>query len=296
MNNIQPGILSDETPLARYLVFALKPGAAPAASLQRLCDGVDGVDGNRTVVGLGQSLIMALGRSIEGLKGFPVLAGPGFSVPATPAALWLWLRGDDRGELLHRTRALTQTLATAFELEQVIDAFQYRGNRDLSGYEDGTENPEGEAAITAAVVSGHGSGLDGSSFVAVQKWIHDLDRFQTMPQAEQDNTIGRRISDNEEIEAAPESAHVKRTAQESFEPEAFVLRRSMPWADDRQAGLVFVAFGHSFDAFEALLRRMVGEEDGIVDALFNFTRPVSGSYFWCPPVSGGRLDLSALGL
>jgi putative iron-dependent peroxidase len=89
---------------------------------------------------------------------------------------------------------------------------------------------------------------------------------------------------------------VKRTAQESFEPEAFILRRSMPWADDTGAGLVFVAFGRSFDAFEAILRRMVGAEDGVTDALFKFTRPVSGSYFWCPPVIDGKLDLRAVGL
>ncbi|WP_241236141.1 hypothetical protein, partial [Pseudomonas aeruginosa] len=25
-------------------------------------------------------------------------------------------------------------------------------------------------------------------------------------------------------------------------------------------------------------------------------RPISGSYFWCPPMADGRLDLSALGL
>ena len=68
----------------------------------------------------------------------------------------------------------------------------------------------------------------------------------------------------------------------------------MPWADDKQAGLVFTAFGHSLDAFEALLKRMVGEEDGTVDALFSFTQPVSGAYFWCPPMKDNRLDLSAI--
>ena len=117
-----------------------------------------------------------------------------------------------------------------------------------------------------------------------------------MTTEEQDNAIGRRKSDNEELGDAPPSAHVKRTAQESFDPEAFVLRRSMPWADGSAAGLVFVAFGKSFAAFEAQLRRMVGAEDGITDALFRFTRPVSGAYFWCPPMKEGRLDLSALGL
>jgi putative iron-dependent peroxidase len=44
------------------------------------------------------------------------------------------------------------------------------------------------------------------------------------------------------------------------------------------------------------MHRMVGAEDGIVDALFRFTLPETGSYFWCPPVTDGRLDLSALGI
>jgi putative iron-dependent peroxidase len=111
----------------------------------------------------------------------------------------------------------------------------------------------------------------------------------------QDHAIGRRKSDNEELDDAPESAHVKRTAQESFEPEAFVLRRSMPWARDADSGLMFSAFGHSFDAYEAQMRRMVGAEDGIRDALFQFSTPLSGSYFWCPPLRNGKLDLRAIG-
>ena len=117
-----------------------------------------------------------------------------------------------------------------------------------------------------------------------------------MAEGERNNIIGRRLSDNEELDDAPVSAHVKRTAQESFDPDAFVLRRSMPWADAGGEGLMFVAFGCSLDAFEVQLRRMAGLDDGVVDGLFRFTRPISGSYFWCPPVSDGRLDLSALGI
>ncbi|MEL0028198.1 MAG: peroxidase, partial [Perlucidibaca sp.] len=101
---------------------------------------------------------------------------------------------------------------------------------------------------------------------------------------------------NEELEDAPDSAHVKRTAQEDFDPEAFVLRRSMPWTAGRRAGLVFVAFGSSLAAFEAQLTRMSGAEDGIVDALFRFSRPVNGAYAWCPALRDGRMDLTPLGL
>jgi hypothetical protein len=42
------------------------------------------------------------------------------------------------------------------------------------------------------------------------------------------------------------------------------------------------------------LLRLLPLEDGIADALFKFTRPLTGAYFWCPPVKGKKLDLSAL--
>ncbi|MFQ5458711.1 MAG: Dyp-type peroxidase [Myxococcota bacterium] len=293
MRNVQSGIPGPVPGLARYLVFSLASESEPRGALRAFRDLADG---DRIVTGLGPSLVRALGGAIPGLRTFPARAGAGFEVPSTPAALWCWLRGGDRGELLHCARSVRQALAPAFHLEQVIDAFRYGPGLDLTGYEDGTENPAGEKAAEAGFVQGQGEGLDGSSFVAVQQWVHDLDHFDTLGRDEQDNAIGRRKSDNAEIEDAPASAHVKRTAQESFDPEAFVLRRSMPWADEAESGLVFVAFGKSFDAFEALLNRMVGGEDGVTDALFRFTRPVSGSYFWCPPMTEGKLNLGALGL
>jgi putative iron-dependent peroxidase len=278
----QPGILQPLPPLSRYLVFALEPDTDVAAGLKAL---VELVDGDATVAGIGEAPLSAIGRSVPGLRPFPPLAGPGVSIPSTPAALWLWLRGDDRGELLLRGRRIEQALAPAFRLVETWDGFKHGSGRDLSGYEDGTENPEGEEAVAAAIAA------DGASLVAVQRWEHNFSRFEAMQPEERDHCIGRRRSDNEELDDAPESAHVKRTAQESFDPEAFVVRRSMPWADASAAGLMFVAFGHSLDAFEAQMRRMVGLDDGIVDALFRFTRPVSGAYFWCPPVKGGKLQL-----
>lgn len=294
MNSMQPGILSPVPSLARYLTFEMLPGGDARRALGRLLAVTDPAI---TVVGLGRSLALSLGRDVPGLRDFPARAGAAIDVPSTPAALWCWLRGDDRGELVHRTRAIEAALAPALRTQTIIDAFQYDASRDLTGYEDGTENPTDAEATAAAILQGAGPGLDGSSYVAVQQWVHDLDRFTRMSKSEQDATFARRRDDNEEIDDAPPSAHVKRTAQESFDPEAFVVRRSMPWADGARAGLVFVAFGRSFDAFEAQMRRMAGEEDGITDALFGFTRPLTGAYFWCPPVGpAGKLDLRALGL
>jgi len=296
VNNHQTGILAPVPKAAWHLQFDLdpdRPQAELVAALRRLAQAVDG---ERIVTGIGLPLARALDREIPGLHDFPAYASDAATVPATPHALWCWLRGEDRGTLLHHARDLAHLLAPAFTLAHSLESFMYEDSRDLTGYEDGTENPQDEAAVAAAFAAGQGKGLDGGSIAALQQWVHDLDRFEAMPGDEQDDTIGRRRSDNEEIESAPESAHVKRTAQESFDPEAFVLRRSMPWSDCGRAGLVFLAFGHDSQAFEALLGRMTGQEDGITDALFRFTRPITGAYYWCPPVAEGRLNLSALGL
>lgn len=294
MANYQSGILAEVPRHSRTMMFHLDievedPRDALAALLPL-------VDGERTIAGLGASLVNVIGAKVEGLKTMPAQSGPGFDIPSTPYALWIWLRGDDRGELYHRSREIEHALAMIFTLDEVLDTFMYDESRDLSGYEDGTENPEGDEALEAALVQGRGAGLDGSSFVAVSQWLHDLNLFSHLSEAEQDDIIGRHRSNNEEFDEAPASAHVKRAAQESFTPEAFMLRRSMPWTEGNEAGLNFVAFGKSFAAFEAILNRMLGHEDGIVDGMFTFTRPISGAYYWCPPMKDGELDLSLLGI
>lgn len=307
MTIFQAGILQPVPAIARYIFFSLSAAARsePALLRQALQQLPALVDGQRVVAAIGQELVQALGSEVPGLRAFPELSGPGVKAPATPVALCLWLRGQDLGELLTLTRRIEKALAPALKALRVVEAFRHgKGpsghGLDLTGYEDGTENPQADAALAAAFASGLGEGLDGSSYLALQQWLHDFQAFEALSQMEQDHSVGRRRSDNEELDEAPESSHVKRTAQESFTPEAFVLRRSMPWAlhtpSGDKAGLMFAAFGSSFYAFEAQMRRMLGQEDGIVDAMFRFSQPVTGAYLWCPPVRARQLDLRALGL
>ena len=225
MNISQPGILAPVPSHARYLEFAAVADRDPVSVLRDLA-ARRGAESS--VIGLGAGLVQGLGHAIEGLRPFPALSGPGCEVLSTQADLWCWVGGVDRGQIIHEARTLVQVLRPAFRCDRVVDGFKYDRGLDLAGYEDGTENPVGDAATAAAIVQGTGPVLDGSSFVAVQQWVHDLDHFNAMPQGERDDIIGRRLNDNEELEEAPISAHVKRTAQESFDPEAFVVRRSMP--------------------------------------------------------------------
>lgn len=286
-HNAQPAILADRPPVGRTLLFRIAPQSDVPAALRRLQKGLSLDCG---IVGIGEPLVMALQKSIDGLRTFPALSGPACSVPSTQEALCFLLRGPDRGIVFDLTQTIRELLGNAFLLVDSNDTFTYHGGKDLTRFEDGTENPKGDDAAAAALRE------DGSSFLVVQRWVHDLARFRDLDEEDREMLIGRRAESNEEIEDAPPSAHIKRTEQESFDPPMFMLRHSMPWASATQEGLEFLAQVKSLDVFEIMMRRMVGRDDGIVDGLFTFSRPVTGGYYWCPPAAGDRLDLTALGV
>ena len=287
----QPSILLSPAAHGRSLTLSLRPGRDARQALARL---VAGFDPEWGAIGIGHGLVEASGATVSGLRAFPPLATP-VEVPSTQGDLWVSLRGGDRSEVFDRGEVLAALVEADFAISDAMETFLYAGGRDLTGYEDGTANPPAEDAPSVALCA-DGSPLARSSFVAVQRWVHDLARFRAHTAKERDDIIGRRFSDNEEIEDAPESAHVKRTAQELYEPEAFMLRRSQPFASARECGLEFVSYCRTLDAFERMMRHMAGLDDGIVDALFGFSRPVTGGYYWCPPLRDGRLDLSVIGI
>jgi putative iron-dependent peroxidase len=285
----QPAVLADPPALARSLVFRLRPKADPAPALRALRDAMPPDWG---IIAIGEQLALRAGRPIPGLRTFPAFSGPEALVPSTQGSLWVLLRADEFTSLYKHEGIVRGLLRATFAIEDAVNTFFYDGGRDLSGFEDGTANPRDEAAVVAAIVAD--GPLAGSSFVAVQRWIHDLNHFSGLTPADADNIIGRRLATNEEFEDAPESAHVKRTAQELFVPEAYIVRRSMPWSDGEEHGIEFIAYADTLDKFEEMLRRMAGLDDGITDGLFTFSHPLTGGYYWVPPVRDGRVDLSAL--
>jgi porphyrinogen peroxidase len=285
----QDGISSPVPKAAHYLFLSREPGVSSVQTKAALKKLVHAIDGASTVIGFSAVLMKALGHSIEGLRTFPNFESAKVDLPSTQSDVWCWLRGDDFGELFHRSRELLALCVGVLKVDAQHHAFKHQDGRDLTGFEDGTENPKGKTALKVGFAAE--GALAGSSFVAVMPWEHNFAKFDAMPSKIRNHAIGRDLKSNKELDNAPNSAHVKRTAQESFTPEAFSLRRSMPWAEGNKAGLMFVSFGHSFDAFEAQLKRMCGAEDGIVDGLFSFTRPLGGGFYWCPPVENRVINI-----
>ncbi len=188
----QPGILASTPVCGRSLVFRIAPEIDPRPALTRLRDGFSPDWG---VVGLGEPLIRSLGREVPGLRTFPALSGPSCAIPSTQQSLWILLRGQGPSELFDRFERVKSLTDGAFILSDAMETFTYASGRDLTGYEDGTANPSPEESPAVALVA-LGEGLAGSSFVAVQRWEHDLARFRAHSQTQRDDMIGRSIETN----------------------------------------------------------------------------------------------------
>jgi len=288
--NYQPGIIAPITDHAIFLEYGITNIniSSIGKSLEALSEELKDTG---HVTGIGSPLAEALNVKIPGLNKFPDYSDAYYDIPVTQNALFVILRGDEPNQLGELANMVSEKVSEAFQIADKTKGFKYQGGRDLTGYEDGTENPEGKDALEAAFFNEESNPLHGSSYVAIQRWKHDFNRFDAMHRDEQDKRIGRYRSTNEEFDS-PRYAHVKKTAQESFDPEAFVLRRSMPWSDERGRGLFFIAFGNSLRAFDVQMKSMMGVSDGIHDGLFDFTIPTTGGNYWCPPVQSGKLDLS----
>ena len=303
---MQPGLFGAPMPHALSMEFGVRPQDPRASSLgasdiarltmadvQTIAQCLQGIAfaGNsaRAVVGLGASLARRLGVVPAGLRDFHAIGSGKHGFVATQADLWILMPGENAGAAFAGARTLVDQLSAVFSLREATSLFRYKDGRDLSEFRDGTENPRGEDAAGAALLVDARYG--GGSFALVQRFVHRHQRLAAMKVDDQSLVIGRERESDEEIETAPPSAHVKRTAQEDFEPPAFMWRRSMPWGTPLRHGLQFIAFMADLDRAERMLRRMAGLEDGISDALLDYTHAETSAYYFCPPLRNGLLAI-----
>ena len=285
MNKYQTGIIVDKTSSAMFMLFKLVDGNHLTTTLTELSQVVDGCS---AVVGFGNKL----------MQYFPqvdVYQPHKFNSPLmndeVGCDLAIWLKNEDKGKLFHQATKLKKLLAASFTLEKTVSAYAYREKFDLSDFEDGIENPQGDGILPVAIVS-EGK-LSGSSFWVLQQWLHDFDWLSSNDSVRKEACIGRSMDDSRQLDNLPDSAHVKKAAKENFTPEADLLRKSMPWSDDDlNGGLMFSCFSVSFRSFNLQMASMLGIDDAITDGVFNFSKILNTNYLWCPPIVDGRLDLS----
>jgi len=296
----QSGIFHEGSHQHLYLEYDVAPDvqlpALRRALALALADDPDLPDERRIqrVIAFGPALWSRLApdRVPPGLAAFAGVRGlDGHLAPATPHGLWFWLHGRHVDENLVAGLAVQRALAGLARLASEERGFLFRDGRDLTGFRDGTANPQGKERMAAALVPQGARGAQGSH-VLVQRWVHDLPAFAALTEAEQSRVIGRDKATDEELggRALPPDAHIRRADISRDGEPVVIYRRSVPFGGVREHGLYFVAFSRTTAHFDALLQSLFGATpDGRRDRLLDFSRPTSGAYYFAP----SRQDLAA---
>jgi porphyrinogen peroxidase len=209
--------------------------------------------------------------------------------PDTPSDLILHIRSDRRDITYLLAKKLYQLFSNITTLQEEVSCFKYLDSRDLTGFIDGTENPTGQHREEVALVGEEDPSFRGGSYLHLQKYIHNLDRWEKLPIDKQETVFGRSKVDNIEfasIEKSPH-AHTKRTSLKNQHGESLeILRQSMSFTTWLESGLMFASYCHTPDNFNAMLKSMlIGDEDGKTDHLMNYTQAVTGQAFFVPNVN-----------
>lgn len=224
------------------------------------------------------------------LSAFPVMNSEDRFAPASNVDIYVEIRSD-RADVNHIVSSkVCQLFADSVELLEHIQAFRFLDGRDLTGFVDGTENPQGMHRREVALVKEEDDALfAGGSYLHTQRYQHNLTLWNAMKNKEQEDVYGRTKVDNIEYksEDKPLTAHTKRTSLKDEQGKSIeILRQSMPYGDMKRQGLFFVSYCHSPKPFEIMLKSMIyGDEHGNVDHLLKYTQAETGAAFFAPSLS-----------
>ncbi|MDA8384780.1 MAG: Dyp-type peroxidase [Actinomycetota bacterium] len=265
----------------------LEPGAAGSclAAIARFAIEINTTSGVNLVVGIRPSLFMRITDIPVMAEDFsaPIEGAEAFSMPATQSDIWLWFAAGSPDRAFDCARAALTPVRGAVRIVRATTGWTYQGNRDLTGFIDGTENPPVAEANEVALI-GEPPRLAGSSIALVQRWRHDLDAFSSLSTPEQEQVFGRTKPDSVEFDddRMPAEAHVARTSLKVGGEALAIYRRSVPFGDAANHGLLFIAFTHDQGRLALMLASMAGKTDGVRDALTRFSTPESGAYYFVP--------------
>jgi porphyrinogen peroxidase len=298
---VQP-VAAPLTRAAIFLVATVNPGVENRDTLRSFCGDFaallravefrDLEGGLSCVIGFGSDAwdrLFGPPRPAELHPFREIRAGARHAV-STPGDLLFHIRAKRMDLCFELATQFMARLGNAVSPVDEVQGFRYFDDRDLIGFVDGTENPRGQAAIDAVLVGDDDPAFAGGSYVIVQKYLHDVDAWNTLPTEAQERIIGRKKLSDVELDDSvkPTSAHNALTTIVEDGKEIKILRDNMPFGrpSHGEFGTYFIGYSRSPRTIELMLENMfVGRPPGNYDRLLDFSRAVTGNLFFVPSAS-----------
>ena len=291
-------VVAPLTRAAIFLVVTLKPDPQHRQAIRALCGDLAGLlraVGFRDLNGR-LSCVMGFGsdawdrifgqlRPLD-LHPFQEIKGRHHAV-STPGDILFHIRAIRMDMCFELATQIMSRIGDAAGTVDEVHGFKYFDDRDLIGFVDGTENPVDQAALEAAIIGGEDPVFAGGSYVMVQKYLHDLKAWNTLPVEMQEKIIGRaKLSDIETDYAAkaPYAHNVLTTIVENGK-QLEIVRDNMPFGEvgKGEFGTYFIGYARSPHRIEQMLTNMfVGRPPGNYDRLLDYSKAVTGTLFFVP--------------
>jgi putative iron-dependent peroxidase len=224
------------------------------------------------------------------LHPFRELAGARHRAPSTPGDLLFHIKANRMDLCFEFAAQVMARLAGAVEVADEVQGFRYFDERDLIGFVDGTESPNGRAAISAAIIDpADDPDFAGGSYVIVQKYLHDMAGWNSISVEEQERVIGRsKLADIEMADdVKPANSHVAlNTITGPDGEERQIVRANMPFGYPGRGefGTYFISYAATPSVTEEMLTNMfIGRPPGNTDRILDFSTAITGGLFFAPP-------------
>lgn len=242
----------------------------------------------KTAVAFGPELWSKLyEQAPAGFKQLEPIQGS-FNMPVVPADVLIHIASARADICFALSQSFFEGIRDQVEVLDERVCFRYFDGRDITGFIDGTENPQFPDDRAEVALLGEDTGIfqDGS-FIFAQRYAHNLDKWKKLKVDAQEQVMGRTKLESIELEdeVKPANAHIARTVVEDEGGEEMeILRHSLPYGDGRgDQGLFFIAYTKDLKIIDAMLVRMFGTSgDGIHDRLLHFVTPMDGAYYFAP--------------
>ena len=218
--------------------------------------------------------------TFEGMEG----AAEDAKMPASPGDIFLHIRAIDSAVVYEAVNLCKKSLREFTDLIEEDRGFRYFEGRAIIGFIDGTEAPVGEELIESALVGEEDPFFENGSYLFAQKWIHDMDKWESLSTEEQEKAVGRRKFNDLELDDDEkyENAHTVASKFIVDGEEKKIVRMNVPYTDTHTGdiGTYFMGYSGSWAVTKGMMQNMVDTDD----FLLSFSRIVTGQLYFIPSV------------